>query len=837
MSKKIKTAIEYIHEIKKVLSQNESISKFFSTTIEALQERETKWSGDEILIGMIGVTSAGKSSVLNAMLGEKILPVRVKPSSGVLVWCTKSDKREAIIRFHSYDPITLIKDKLTPENIAEFADESKNPGNHKSVDTIDVFHPKFMFDKGITIIDSPGLDAEGHDQHEVATLVRLLPLLDICILVIPIKPNSDKMFVEYIRKAVDANKPIIIVENMKDAVEATKKPDGTIHHSIDDVLEQHLARITRNIKDAGIDPAKVNILQVSAIEAMNSRLFDDDNLFIKSGFGKLKELILKFISDRKPMMDRSRLHSLNQYLKDRAIEEDKKISDFHSRSSKKKSQSAPKELKNKSEELSSMLDSIIDNTNKAQKHLDKSINEVDNLSNSDVEGAKSLIVKYRNKLTSIEKDIDKEIENVENSLSYLLDKLSMSLADYKAMKISLTEYPEQVPNITSSRTVHERVKQSGFWGGAKRLFSFGLAGYDNIEYTVHELKYGEIKDALRSLHSRHMQRFQSIINKWISSRKSAFQDIKKEVNRYSADYERRQNQVEQEKEILNIFEKLKDINDEIFSIITNSKKSSPDVLVNIAKTKTAQSIYPIQVNMPTLWIHSLTENFIHKQLNYVLQSIRGIESASKIIIAGWNEEMLASFVQKFYNVLIEASTLTGGTSGCSIFQLGNKTLHILNLRVCSEKEQSNAIKLLKEDAAKLILLVNVQQFGNTMSQLNASEFVTSLSKNQLPILSVMESIIEGNNSHSLSEFVIAFDDIVQYLVRRKIKIMGAIVNNSNALYSKLLNGIYNDLSSSLSKRLLSIDKIISENRVFIKGNVSKDLINDFSMGLRNLSKE
>jgi GTPase SAR1 family protein len=133
-------------------------------------------------VGLVGVSSSGKSTLLNAILGDDILPTAVRPSSGTLITCSKGQKVEARVYFENGDCIEIPKEKLK-EELQKYGDESFNQENKYRVKIIDVKSPHFLFPETIQIIDSPGLDAHGLERHEQITMELLLPTVDLCMYV------------------------------------------------------------------------------------------------------------------------------------------------------------------------------------------------------------------------------------------------------------------------------------------------------------------------------------------------------------------------------------------------------------------------------------------------------------------------------------------------------------------------------------------------------------------------------------------------------------------------------------------------------------------------------
>ena len=101
----------FINEALKILQHNEYAKERYSGEIEWLVRRKEKWDSDRIRIGVLGVTSSGKSTLINAVIGDKLLSMAVKPSSNQLISCIKGSYPEAVIYFQ--DDIPKPKPKLS----------------------------------------------------------------------------------------------------------------------------------------------------------------------------------------------------------------------------------------------------------------------------------------------------------------------------------------------------------------------------------------------------------------------------------------------------------------------------------------------------------------------------------------------------------------------------------------------------------------------------------------------------------------------------------------------------------------------------------------------------
>lgn len=387
-----------IDQITAMLGVSTTSKEVFRSTIDSLNQSKRIWSADTFIIGMVGVTSSGKSSVLNALMGEELLPVKVKPSTGVLTQVKRGDNRKAAVRFLNATIREVLNHDLTKELIGGFADEEHNPGNTKSVENIEIEHPGFLYDKSVIIIDSPGLDAYGHQGHETITLQQMMPLLDACLIVVPFKPNSDKGFLEYIRYAVYLGKPVLVLQNMKDAVQAEKQPDGTIRKSKEKVLQEHIARAKYVIEQSEINTSRVHIIQFSAKQALDARISRNDQLRIESGLNELERVITGFVENRKPTVNSIRIKSLVDFLRQRVLPEEKTVAGQKEASKRVLELQAPEKIKEKFSSANQLYESIKDKLNHAVRRYDAYCAE----SPGHEEGARNLIHRFREELRELE---------------------------------------------------------------------------------------------------------------------------------------------------------------------------------------------------------------------------------------------------------------------------------------------------------------------------------------------------------------------------------------------------------------------------------------------------
>ena len=130
-----------------------------------------KLQSQRFRVVVVGEFSKGKSTLLNALLGEKIQPVRATPCSGTVTILKYGSKRRVICYYKNGD-----KEEISPEEYQKKASISRKAASGSIADEIAklgmaeiVFeHPELeLCSNGVEIIDTPGLNEQA--ERTVAT--------------------------------------------------------------------------------------------------------------------------------------------------------------------------------------------------------------------------------------------------------------------------------------------------------------------------------------------------------------------------------------------------------------------------------------------------------------------------------------------------------------------------------------------------------------------------------------------------------------------------------------------------------------------------------------------
>jgi hypothetical protein len=132
-------------------------------------------------IACIGQFKRGKSTLLNALLGDRILPAGVLPLTTVPTIVRWGTSRQARVR-SSGGTWT----DIAPEDLAQYVSEELNPENKKGVVAVEVFSPNRLLAHGMCFVDTPGLGSVF--AGNTAATHAFVPHIDAAIVIVGADP-------------------------------------------------------------------------------------------------------------------------------------------------------------------------------------------------------------------------------------------------------------------------------------------------------------------------------------------------------------------------------------------------------------------------------------------------------------------------------------------------------------------------------------------------------------------------------------------------------------------------------------------------------------------------
>ncbi|MGB7729186.1 MAG: dynamin family protein [Candidatus Acidiferrum sp.] len=214
--------LELLAKIERIVTERGLVE--FRSTIASIADRLEDQS---LEIAVFGRVSSGKSSLLNAILGEDILPVGVTPITAV----------PTRLRYHQTPLLTVWYAERSAETmdvvrLAEFASERGNPNNQKRVARMVVHLPSQRLREGVTLVDTPGLGSLA--TTGVAETLAYLPSCDLGVVLIDAGSTITHEDLETIQALYRAGIPVQVLLSKADLLspEDTERMIGYVRQSI-----------------------------------------------------------------------------------------------------------------------------------------------------------------------------------------------------------------------------------------------------------------------------------------------------------------------------------------------------------------------------------------------------------------------------------------------------------------------------------------------------------------------------------------------------------------------------------------------------------------------------
>ena len=168
------------------------VEKYRLEALEEFLESTRRFAADKAVnVAILGRFKAGKTTFLNGLLGRPLLPVGVIPVTSVVTEIEFGREARAEIEFGGGR-----RETVPLEALAEYVDESRNPGNRKDVARVRVWLPEMERWRGIRFVDTPGM--ESVFAHNTEASRERLPNVGLALVAISVDPPLTRHDVELI---------------------------------------------------------------------------------------------------------------------------------------------------------------------------------------------------------------------------------------------------------------------------------------------------------------------------------------------------------------------------------------------------------------------------------------------------------------------------------------------------------------------------------------------------------------------------------------------------------------------------------------------------------------
>ncbi|WP_149847134.1 dynamin family protein [Paenibacillus sp. 37] len=796
-----------------ILKKDDIVERYFRENIRWLEDRTRYWQKHHIRVGLVGVTSSGKSTLLNALMGESLLPTAVRPSSGILVTCTKGEENEATVYFENGTP-KIFSGPILANQLEYFADERLNPKNHKGVTYIELKSSQFTIDPAIQIVDSPGLDAYGLERHESLTMETLLPTVDVCLFVVTMKANSDESTYRVLKSVSDHNKPLIIVQNMLDSVEPKKGLHGIVLKTREEIALEHKNRVMRIVGKVDIQLENTAILvQVSAKQAlMGQQSPGSHEKYEASRISQLIHSLQQQVDQLRPFIARERVHQLKRHVEEMLhleIEGHAGIEQEYMRLETRRKQlyDWEEEKRDLSKIFMKTRGSMTNMIQKIKTTFDRTLAEIDAFEQTKIDDADHSLQSLKNEVEGAEQLVIQTGRIYDRKVKSLSKKLNINEGDYKG---------DLLPGIMRSSnafTVSKKIMQetykerkSGLFGGPSRflgkIFKKDNWGYEEKEQDVEIIDIEAIRRRLTDNLSEIVNPLSAFRDQWAQRISVQLDIVRNEIERRKEEFRIKVVSIEEKQHIQSVMNDIRDLMEqEGYPIEVKPEEQSQsnretaatsEVLDEVPLTApvTEKSRSVIEIDSSVLALYTLSHQLVMSSFSVVFDFAQGwTDNSSPIfstsVIWGWDEISLSDFCVRFlHRQLNEEDLELFQKQGFLYKHVENHRYIVVNEYKLNENARKQLFSLLNHEPYRTYMLVNTVQQGATIKQIKTSLIhQVDLTKKSIFhwVSQSFTEFIEGDN---VAEGLRSLMEISEQQLNCKKGLY--LINHPNPIYSLLL---------------------------------------------------
>lgn len=271
-----------------------------------LEKLSQKVNNDTFKIQVVGTFKNGKSTFINSLLGEAVLPAYALPCTAVINEVKYGEKKEAILHFRSplpeklpasispkalahmqqhnmvnIPPLHVDYSELEDYVVIPMGEDPKEMLLESPYEKVELFWPLDMLKEGVEIIDSPGLE---EDETRTRVTMNYLTKADAILFVLTadkLCSRAEMIFIENNLQDSGFTDPFFIV-NRFDLIPEEQK-EGVMNFA-----KMKLTEFSSN-----------EIFFVSAQQALDAEISKNSSLYEKSRMGALTQRLSEFLTKDK----------------------------------------------------------------------------------------------------------------------------------------------------------------------------------------------------------------------------------------------------------------------------------------------------------------------------------------------------------------------------------------------------------------------------------------------------------------------------------------------------------------------------------------------------------
>lgn len=258
---------------------------------ERLAELGERLREERFHLAVLGQFKRGKSTLLNALLGDRVLPTAVLPVTAIPTFLRGGDERRCRVELGGHRSEMVAEGDAVPALLSKFATERSNPENRLGVSRVEVYHPAPLLRDGVVLIDTPGIGST--HVHNTTTTLEFLPHCDAALFLTSVDPPLTQVELEFLREARPKLARLFFVMNKIDTVAQGDRFEAL----------RFFERILREEVASG---EEIRVFGVSARDGLEAKIANDSALWERSGMGEVERYLVRFLArEKKKTLERA----------------------------------------------------------------------------------------------------------------------------------------------------------------------------------------------------------------------------------------------------------------------------------------------------------------------------------------------------------------------------------------------------------------------------------------------------------------------------------------------------------------------------------------------------
>jgi ribosome biogenesis GTPase A len=252
-----------------------------------LNELSLRFSEGRFHLAVLGQFKRGKSTLLNALIGESILPVGVVPLTAAPTFIQFGETAKIRVRYQDSRPEGEFYGTSTDARsayLAGFVTERGNPQNRQGIAEVQVDLPAPILSDGLVLIDTPGIGSTC--RHNTTVTLDFLKQCDAALFMISADPPITEVELEFLRQVKEMVPRLFFVLNKIDYLDEGELEEALFFYKR--VLAQ----------EAGCD-GEFPVFCVSARKGLESKAVANPNGWAESGMAQLESFLVDFLAGEK----------------------------------------------------------------------------------------------------------------------------------------------------------------------------------------------------------------------------------------------------------------------------------------------------------------------------------------------------------------------------------------------------------------------------------------------------------------------------------------------------------------------------------------------------------